>query len=111
MALTLGTTTIAVWRVPKDPDRDPYDPQPDPVKVEEGVRANIGNPSFREEIAGGSQSISLYRLHADPCDLQHGDTVEDEATEESFRVVGVKARQGFGLDHVRAQLTKIEGVV
>ena len=110
MGLPTATTTITVWRVPADPDRDPYDAPPAADKHAEGVRASIGNPSFREEVAGGQQSIALYRLHCDVIDLRHEDEVEDEQTGEMFQVVGVKERQGHGLDHMRAQLTKIEGV-
>lgn len=110
MALPVATTTITVLRLPEDATRDPYDPEPPPTEMATGVRASIGNPHFREEVAGGQQSVSLYRLHCDPTDLHHEDRVRDDATGEIFEVVGVKQRLGVGLDHVRATLTKIEGV-
>jgi hypothetical protein len=110
MTVTLATTTITVLRVPDDPARDPYDPEPEPEQVVSGVRASISSPYGREDVAGGSREVVNFGLHADPCDLRHTDTVRDDRTGETFTVVWVKHRTGFGLDHVRAGLQHVSGV-
>lgn len=106
-----ATTTITVLRVPEDLNRDPYDPEPDPVEVAAGVRAHIGSPSGGERVSGGEQSRTDLRLTCDPTDLRHTDQVRDDTTGETFETVWVKQRTGLGLDHVTAFLQHIEGAV
>jgi hypothetical protein len=105
-----ATTTITVLRVADDPNRDPYDPKPAPAEIHTGVRAHIGSPTGREQVAGGSQSITDTRLTCDPIDLHHQDQVRDDTTGETFEVVWVKQRTGLGLPHVTAFLKHLEGL-
>lgn len=110
MTIPLTTTTITVRRPSVDANRDPYEEDPSPVTVAEGVRAHISSPSGREQAVGGEQSIVTFPLVCDPVDLQHTDTVIDESDDAEYEVVWVLPRQGFGLDHVKADLKKVTGV-
>lgn len=110
MSIPLATTTITIRRPSVDPDRDPYEEDPDPQTVAEGVRAHISSPSGRDQIVGGEQSIVTFSLTCDPTDLQHTDTVIDDSSGEEFEVVWVKDRIGLGMDHVQASLRHVEGV-
>lgn len=110
MAIPLATTTITVLRVADDPTRDPYDEPPAAAEAYTGVRAHIGSATGREQVAGGSQSITDLRLTCDPIDLRHTDQVRDDTTSETFDVVWVKNRTGLGMDHTAALLQHQEGL-
>lgn len=109
--IPISTTTISVLRVPADPLRDPYDPEPAAEVVERGVRANIASPNGRERIVGGDQEIIEFRLNCDPVDLRHTDRVEDEKTGEIYEVRWAHPRIGFGRDHMTAGLRQVTGIV
>lgn len=110
VSIPLATTTITIQRPSVDPDRDPYEEDPAPDTVAEGVRAHISSPSGREQIVGGEQEIVTFRLSCDPIDLQHVDTVVDDSTGEEYEVVWTLSRTGLGMPHVQAGLRKTTGV-
>lgn len=111
MPVPLHTTTISVLRLPTDPARDPYDPQPAPEVVASGVRAHVSTPRGREQTAGGSQEVVEFRLTCDPVDLRHTDQVQDEQTDALYEVTWARTREGFGLDQTQAGLKQVTGVV
>ena len=111
MAVPLHTTTISVLRLPTDPARDPYDPQPSPEVVASGVRAHISSPSGRERVAGGSQEVVEFRLSCDPVEIRHTDQVQDEQTSALYEVTWARTRAGLGLDQTQAGLKQVTGVV
>lgn len=110
MPVPLHTTTISVLRLPTDPARDPYDPQPAPEVVATGIRAHISSPSGRERVAGGSQEVVEFRLSCDPVEIRHTDRVQDEQTGSVYEVTWARARQGLHLDHTQAGLKQVSGV-
>jgi len=111
MAVPLHTTTISVLRLPADPARDPYDPQPAPEVVASGIHAHISSPSGRERTAGGSQEVVEFRLSCDPVEIRHTDRVQDEQTGMVYEVTWARERQGLRLDHTQAGLKQVAGVV
>jgi hypothetical protein len=113
VAIPLATTTVSVLRVPADPDRDPYDPTPEPSTVATGVRATISTSSGTETVAGGSQEVVNFRMSCDqfPAKLHHKDMVVDEQSGETYNVVWTVTRNGMGLDHLQAGLQQVSGVV
>lgn len=113
MAIPIATTTIAVRRVAADPDRDPYDPQPDPSTVASGIRAHLSLAGGSETEAGGSQQIVNWRLSCDPFDegLHHKDQVVNEQSGSVYEVVFSETREGMGMDHFQAGLTQVSGVI
>jgi hypothetical protein len=110
MPVPLHTTTISVLRLPTDPARDPYDPQPDPEVVAAGIRAHISSPSGRERVAGGSQEVVEFRLSCDPVEIRHTDRVQDEQTGAVYEVTWARERRGLRLDHTQAGLKQVSGV-
>lgn len=110
MPVPLHTTTVSVLRVPADPARDPYDPQPEPEVIASGIRAHIASPSGREHTAGGSQEVVEFRLTCDLTDLTHTDRVLDDRTGAVYEVTWARQREGFGLDQVQAGLKQVSGV-
>ena len=113
MAIPLATTTISVLRVPADPDRDPYDPQPEPETVVSGIRAHLSLGQGQETVAGGSQQVVNWRLSCDPFNqgLHHKDQVVNEQSGSVYEVVYSETREGMGMDHFQAGLTQVSGVV
>lgn len=113
MAIPVATTTITILRVPADPARDPYDPQPDPATVATGIRAHISTSTGRETVEGGSQSITSLRLACDPFagELHHLDRIRDEQSGRDYEVVWEERRYQFGLDHYTAGIERVSGVV
>lgn len=113
MAIPLPTTTITVRRVPADPNRDPYDPAPEPVVVASGVPAHISLASGRENVAGGSQEIVNFRLACNPFagGIHHEDTVVNDQSGAVYEVVFAEERTALGLDHFQAGLRQVTGVV
>lgn len=110
--IPVATTTISVLRVPADPLRDPEDPQPPAEVIASGVRAHISTSRGREVVQGqASQEIVDFRLSCDPTDLDGGDQVKDEATDEVYEVTWARLRRGFGLDHTQAGLKQVSGVL
>jgi hypothetical protein len=106
----LATTTITVLEVSADPDRDPYDAQPDPVAVATGVRAHISTSTGDETVRGGQREEVTFRLSCDPVPLTHTHQVRDEQTGEVYEVVWARPRTGFGMDHVQAGLRQVRGI-
>ena len=113
MAIPFSTTTITVLRVSADPDRDPYDPEPEPSTVASGVRAHISTQAGEETVAGGSQQVTNHRLSCDPFTggLHHKDRIEDDTSGEVYDVVWSVSRYGVGMDHFQARLNQVSGVV
>lgn len=111
--IPVATTTVTVKRVPSDPDRDPYDPQPDPVVVVSGVRAHITTARGSEDRGGSDRSHVHFRMSCDQYagGLLHTDTVEDEQSGEVYEVKWAVARTALGLDHIQAGMDQISGVV
>jgi hypothetical protein len=81
MPIPLSTTTISVWRISEVSSYDePYAGEQETSgrqQITSGVRAVIGRPSGREQVAGGEQSVSDFQLVADL----------DERTGIDYRVV------------------------
>jgi hypothetical protein len=118
VALPIATTTIAIKRPPAaDDGKDPYDAKAPMTTVASGVRAAFVSPSGGASIGGGengitgSQEVVGWQLLADPCDLQHYDTVVDETTTQQYSVAWAKARPDpdGDLDHVVAGVDEVRG--
>lgn len=108
--IPLATTTIAVLRAPAgDEYAEPYAGAGTATwtRATTGVRAVIGRPSGREEVAGGEQSVWDFQLVCDPVELRRLDQVEDESTGVVYRVVWLMAYPGL----VEAGLRLVEGEV
>lgn len=112
--IPVATTTITVLRRPTlDGDGnviDPYDAQPAPAVLASNVRAHISTPSGSERTAGGSETTVQWRLDCDPTDMAHTDQVRDDSTGVVYDVTWVAERRGFGLDHLVADLRRVEGM-
>ena len=115
MAIPLATTTITVLRVANDPARDGYDPVPAAAAVAVGVPAHFSAPGGAgggtERVVGGSQAEIEWSLACDFADLRHSDRVLDENTEREWDVVWAVHRIGLGLDHTKAGVRMVEGLV
>ncbi len=114
VSIPLSSTTITIKRAPADLDgTDPYDPPSIDVDdldtVETGVRALFASPSGTELGPAGSQESVDWKLLADPCDLQHADTVVDDTTGRLYGVVWAKPRPDEDLAHVVAGVNEVEG--
>lgn len=110
--IPFATTTIAVLRVPADPERDPEDEQPSAAVVASGIRAHISTSSGREELQGAStQEIVEFRLTCDTADLRADDQVRDETTQELYEVAWARHRVGLGLDHMEGGLRQVRGAL
>lgn len=104
--LPLATTTITVERPASG---DPYEPGAI-TSLSTGTAAHIGQPSGVEVQQGGEmESITDVLLVQAGIDLRHTDLVVDETTGQRYRVAWVRARQGLGLDHVKAGLVTHQG--
>lgn len=125
--IPIATTRITVNRTDSaDPSTAPVDPYGsgypgynttvitgDPTSriTARHVRAHISAPSGSEIIVGGQQARVLFRLTADPCDINHDDTVTDETTGVTYQVNWVVPRSGLtGLEHVEGALVLVEGL-
>lgn len=109
--IPLATTTISVLRRSGGSD-DPYDEQPEPTAISTGTRAHISTGSGDENVEGGSQEVTEFRLNCDPTDLTFLDRVKDERTNEIFEVRWTRHRVDMpGLEYVQAGLKKVEGLV
>jgi hypothetical protein len=113
MSLPMSTTTIAVLRMPADPERDPVeDFGMTPTTIATGVRAHISTSrGFENTSVGAQQSVVMFRLACDPTDLAHTDRVKDEKTGEEYEVLWTRSRQELGMGHVEAGLKQVEGNV
>ena len=113
VSITVATTTITILRPPEADDAaDPYDEPTSPLEtVATGVPATFSSPSGSENGATGSQEDIEWRLLADPCDLQHHDTVVDDTTAERYGVTWTHARPDpdGDLAHVVAGVTRVVG--
>lgn len=108
--IPLATTTVAVWRLPADPDRDGYDTPPARQQVKLGLRAHIGSPSGRHSIADG-RTVTTFRLDTDPFDFAIDDQIQDESTGEVYMLAWARKRVALGLDHVEGAMYLIEGAL
>lgn len=108
MSLPYATTTVRIIR-PHAAD-EPYVEAGASSVIASGVRAHISSGPGRES-PEGQQEIGLFRMSADPVDLDHLDRVEDEGTGEVYEVQQVHQRRGLGLDHTFARLRQVAGVV
>lgn len=116
MSLPLATTTIAISRGRvADQYADPYEGggAADRDTVDSGIRAVIDAPTGREYVAGGEQTVTTFRLLADPCDLRRTDVVVDERSSITYRVMWTLPYYNpFGnADHVEAGLELVEGLI
>ncbi|MDP8971146.1 MAG: hypothetical protein M3N52_11770 [Actinomycetota bacterium] len=120
MSLPHATTTITILRAPAaDQYAEPYSGTTtgDLAEVVTGVRAVIDVPQVRaageQQVRGGEQTVTEYRLHADPCPLDRLDHVRDDATGTVYRVTWLFAYAGIGdpNHHVVAGLERVEGLV
>jgi hypothetical protein len=112
-----ATTTVAVLSR-SVPDGDP-DGYPDeeavyaPVSI--GTRAVVTSPvrgarsGGRTTLGGSEQTVDVFKLVADPCDIRQTDRVLDEGTQIVYRVEWLAPRTGLGLDHMSAGLSFFEG--
>jgi hypothetical protein len=107
--LPLATTTIDITRVAHDATRDGYDPRPNPTTVARNVRAVIGSPSGRQNISAGDRTVVTWSLRADPCDLTADDTVTDNTTGDTYRVIWARQRYELGLGYTAAGLEQVAG--
>lgn len=111
MSIPIATTTIAVVRGADPSNTDPWDPVSPGTTVASGVRAVIDAPSGSEAGPGDTETI-LFTLFCDTADVKFSDSVRDEQTGETYRVVWAKhvpAPPGVGLDHVQAGLKQVSG--
>lgn len=105
--LPLATTTVTVER---SASGDPYEAAASTATSSTGTPAHIGSPTGREVDRGGQlERIDAVLLAAAGLDLTHTDLVVDDTTGQRYRVGWVEARQGLGLDHVKAGLTRFDG--
>lgn len=116
MTIPLATTTITIKRPPASADgTDPYEGSAALDTVATGIRATFSSPGGLVGSAGRateSQEVVDWRLLADPCDLQHYDTVVDDTTGAEFGVIWARARvdpDDGDLDHVVAGVDEIDG--
>jgi hypothetical protein len=104
--LPVTTTTVTITR---PAGGDPYETGADSA-VASGVAAHIGQPSGSEIARGGElERVDAVLLAAAGIDLLHTDEITDETTDATYRVAWVEHRQGLGLDHVKAGLTRWDG--
>lgn len=116
MSVPLATTTIAILRrKAADVYAEPYAglTSADRDVVSSGVRAVIDAPSGSQDVAGGEQTRSRFRLAADPCDLHRTDWVRDERTGVEYQVSWVLpfSRPNGAASHVEAGLDLVEGLI
>jgi len=109
VSIPLALTTVTVSRVPADPTRDGFDPQPDPVNIATGIRAVIGNPSGSQNITAGDRTVVTFPFTTDPSDIQADDTITDDTTGDEYRVMWARTRAGLGLDHVEGECEQVQG--
>lgn len=112
--IPIATTSIAVLRVPVDPERDPTDAAPAASVVASGVRAVISvmaQTSDERTYQGASQEVTRFKLNCDPAEIGHRDQVRDERTNELYEVIWARSIAGInGQDHVEGELRQVQGV-
>jgi hypothetical protein len=105
--MLLTTTTVTVTRPTAG---DPYETSAGSTTPATGIAAHIGSASGSEIDRGGQLEQVDAVLLADPAlDVRHTDLVTDDVTGEQYRVAWVDERQGLGLSHVKAGLTRYAG--
>lgn len=110
MALPISTTQISVLRSTANAGDDGYpDSAPAWSTVTEHIPAHISSPGGTTVRDGTVQTRTSFSLAAEPCDLTHTDRVLDESTQTVYRVEWVQPRVGYGLEHVSAGLSTVEG--
>lgn len=111
MSIPIATTTITVTRAALLATDDPYDaPTGSPTTVAAGVPANIAIADGDDRVSGRSERETVtFRLRCDPVDLEHGDTITDDTTSETYDVVFARTRRtgNVGLDHTIAELRQV----
>lgn len=115
--IPVATTTISVWRETADSTRDGWDTAPARTKVTSGLRAVIGligsrganSATIQADVATGDKVVTDWRLTCDPFDFQNDDQIVDDATGETYMLLGVAHNRGLGLDHCAGLLRQISG--
>jgi len=107
--IPISLTTVTVSRVTPDSTRDGYDPQPAPTTISSGVRAVIGNPGGSQNITAGDRTVVTFPFTTDPADITADDTLTDDVTGTTYRVMWARARTGLGLDHIEGECEQVEG--
>lgn len=107
--IPLATTTLSISRVPDDPTRDGTDTPPAAATVATGVRAVIGNPSGSQNITSGDRTVVTFPFTTDPADITADDTLTDEQTLDTYRVMWARTRHGLGLDHTEGECEQVAG--
>jgi hypothetical protein len=109
--MTLPLTTCRINILRSDPA---VDPMVDSVYLTKaaGIPAVLHSDTGFERRGGGTQAELTARLDVPlGTDLRRYDQVYDQSTGETWEVDWVRARVGFGLDHVEAGLHWVEGAV
>lgn len=109
--IPLATTTITVLTPAQaDLDAEPYSGADDDDLIESatGVPAVIDSPTGTEQLAGGEQDIWNYRLVCDETPLGRFDSVRDDTTGITYRVVWIHLYPG---EHIEAGLRWVQGEV
>lgn len=104
MTVPFSTTTVTVESV--------SEPEPGEGRtfstVASKVRAHVSTPTGREALVpGGGRARTDAVLLCDPVTLEHTDRVTDETTGEAWEVAWVQARNGLGLDHMKAGINRV----
>lgn len=107
--IPLALTTVTVSRIPPDPTRDGYDTQPNAATVVAGVRAVVGHPSGSQNITAGDRTVVTFPFTTDPADITADDTITDDQTGTTYRVMWARPRVGLGLDHVEGECEQVQG--
>ncbi|QQS25154.1 MAG: hypothetical protein IPM43_01820 [Actinomycetota bacterium] len=107
--MLLWTTRVDVERPDPGGDDDPYEAQTW-SQVVSNCATHIGSPSGRDLQVGGGKEVVDAVLHA-PVDVMfaHGDRVTEPASGETWTATWVQRRRGFGLDHQRVGLRRVDG--
>jgi len=107
--LLISTTRVDVERPDEYGDDDPYEAQTWQPVVD-NLAASIGSPTGRDQQVGGGKEVVDAVMHTDArVVLAHGDRVTEPASGERWVVTWVQRRRGFGLDHQRAGLRRVDG--
>lgn len=104
-----AATTTVTWKAASEPE--PGEGRTFSTRAS-GVRAVISSPNGRAQgQAGGGREVIDAVLNCDPVSGEHTDLVVDDTTGETWEVVWVEQRKGLGVDHTRAGLKRVAGVV
>ena len=106
--IAVATTTVTVRTITED---EPGEGRT-VTSTARHVRAHFSAVSGSESTSpGGGQSTLSGTALLDPCTVAHTDQLVDENTGEVWEVQATRLNRGVGLDHVRCEVKRIEGVV